>query len=188
MRRCRECGREQPITAFARDATRSDGRRYDCRTCQRARGRRYRAERAARHAADPAWAPPVEKYCGRCCKVQPGWGFTTDPGSRDGLYAWCRRCQQVYRAARRARADLAAQPLTAAHTRELRWIRQGENTWDCMAGDDLWVLERDHTGAPWYLLNLQGNADAMRESHVTYTRRQAHRMIKEHYAAKGDDA
>lgn len=96
-----------------------------------------------------------------------------------------------------ARAELSAQPLPwrvpVPSTRELRWTRQDENTWDCMAGDDLWILEQPSPTSAWYLLMPGDDEPYLREINLcrisaTDARSYAHRMIREHYAAKGDDA
>jgi len=80
-----------------------------------------------------------------------------------------------------------AQPLTVAHTRELRWTKQDERTWDCMAGDDLWVLEHRALRGVWYLMYPNGNVISMRGTiNLTDARLTAHQMIKDYYAAKDD--
>lgn len=86
-----------------------------------------------------------------------------------------------------ARAAVA-QPLTVAHTRELRWTRQDESTWDCMAGDDLWVLNRPNSTGAWYLVHGRGDTLTTHLAPIVDARLAAHRMIKEYYAAEGDDA
>lgn len=43
-KRCPTCGKTKTLECFAKDRTRSDGRRATCKECQRAYKKRYRAE------------------------------------------------------------------------------------------------------------------------------------------------
>lgn len=42
-RRCPRCGRDLPVEAFARDATKASGRKSACRECDAAKARAYYA-------------------------------------------------------------------------------------------------------------------------------------------------
>lgn len=47
---CTQCGRTQPLDSFNRSSAAKDGRRYECRECQRcSRIRDYEKERASNH-------------------------------------------------------------------------------------------------------------------------------------------
>jgi len=51
LKTCNRCGQTKPLDSFAKDKTRRDGRRYDCKECARAYARNWYSANPGRHRA-----------------------------------------------------------------------------------------------------------------------------------------
>lgn len=107
-KRCSSCGRDLPLDAFARDASRHDGLTYRCGECRNARAREL-------YASSPR--PFVVACCSRCGIVKTDANTSRMASASDGYQSHCRRCKSRY--GKTWRADNAAQH--AARTRQ--WER-----------------------------------------------------------------
>lgn len=112
MKTCARCLAALLQSAFARDGSRADGLRRQCRECDNARRRSWTAanpdkareqakrghasraaERAAKRAERHAALQTGGKRCPACLEVKPLEAFSSDPTKASGRASWCRACR-----------------------------------------------------------------------------------------------
>ena len=112
MKNCARCHATLPQSAFARDGSRADCLRRQCRDCDNARRRRWTAEnpdkgreqtirghasrdaeRAARRAQRRSSLETGGKRCPACLAVKPLEAFSSDRTKASGRASWCRDCR-----------------------------------------------------------------------------------------------
>lgn len=54
-KKCRECGRELPLTAFSKNKRECDGLNYRCKDCENAYARAWYAKRKAQKQITPTY-------------------------------------------------------------------------------------------------------------------------------------
>lgn len=98
LKRCRDCGADKPIDEFPSRAASPDGCAPYCRTCYRARHRRYnvaRAERQGRTLKARRQAPEGQKWCPDCSAFKPVDEFPRNRSAPDGRGGYCKPCHTV---------------------------------------------------------------------------------------------
>lgn len=96
---CIKCGRAKPLSDFHRQASKSDGRRPDCKTCRAAyRTARRRMTEAEKQAIRDEPVRRTRKVCTKCGVEKPLGEYPMRPRNADGRLARCRECQREYMA------------------------------------------------------------------------------------------
>ncbi|MFD6249438.1 endonuclease VII domain-containing protein [Streptomyces roseolus] len=98
VKHCRGCGRDVPLTGFARDRNRGDGLQVRCRECVSAYGaERYRTRQAAKGKVvrSTADVPVGHKLCRQCGEIKPHGDWHRNTTASDGLATRCKACKKA---------------------------------------------------------------------------------------------
>lgn len=79
---CTKCGDKQLASEFIKDASKKDGLRPICKTCDRAARKIHTVK-----------IPPKHKACTKCNTLKPFSDFHADGNKRDGCYPVCKECR-----------------------------------------------------------------------------------------------
>lgn len=134
-KRCAACGVVKPLVDFAPHALGFLGRHSRCRVCGRIATRKSKAKLKAR----PKDIPDT-KVCGRCGATKPAAKFNRYCYSTDGLFHYCRTCEDNKLAEYRARrAAVSVEDVDRA----VVWARDGGRCHICgkLCDPDRWHLD-----------------------------------------------
>ena len=98
-KKCSVCGEVKPADEFYKDARSKDGKRSQCKSCEK----EHNAQRTAILQRD-GYKVITEKKCSKCGEVKPADEFGKNPNSKDGKRSWCKSCLKEYDAQPHAKA------------------------------------------------------------------------------------
>ncbi|MFD5229584.1 endonuclease VII domain-containing protein [Streptomyces qaidamensis] len=97
-KQCRQCRRDLPLAAFARDKNRRDGLQVHCRECvakYSAAHYRRRREAVGKPVRERVDVPAGYKLCRTCGEIKPHSEWHRNATASDGLSTRCKACRAV---------------------------------------------------------------------------------------------
>jgi len=117
VKRCPDCGKDEPVSQFTRDKRRWDGLSFYCRNCRLQRERTSLAKRRGRppmlRRAVDIDVPADHKWCPDCDRVKPLEEFPRNRNTPNGRAVYCKPCHN-------ARGRAALEKVGGARTYHLK--------------------------------------------------------------------
>jgi hypothetical protein len=93
VKTCGKCKLEKLVDVFYKNKCKKDGLSGYCKECQSKTAKVFQEKNKARSNV----AIPDLKVCSRCEKERASSSFSNNKINDDGLFAWCRDCDAVYK-------------------------------------------------------------------------------------------
>jgi len=119
-KKCTKCGVTKELEEFYICRSNKDGRRYQCKACDKAR---YHSDwevayRARRKAEELLYSQGL-KRCNKCGKIKPLTSFHINKKCRHGLLTSCKACTKQYRQESRERIKAYGVQYRIEHAAEI---------------------------------------------------------------------